>query len=52
MEKLAARLAEVLKPPPAKRRRTRPSRAELARRREANRQNSAKKRLRKRPDSD
>ena len=52
LEKLAAKLAEVLKPPPAKRRPTRPSRAELTRRREAKRQNSVKKKLRKRPDFD
>ena len=50
IDKLAAKLAEALKPPPAKRRETRPSRAELTRQREAKRRNSAKKRLRKRPD--
>ena len=52
IQKLAAKLAEVLKPPPAKRRPTQPSRAELTRRREAKRQNSAKKQLRKRPNID
>lgn len=49
LEKLAAKLAEVLQPPPAKRKRTRPSRTEMTRRREAKRQKSATKRLRKRP---
>ena len=52
IDKFAAKLGEIFKPPLAKRRVTRPSGAEMGRRRQANRRNSKKKKLRKRPDLD
>ena len=52
VDKFAARLAEALKPSQPQRRPTRPSRAELARRRQAKKRTSEKKRLRKRPNSE
>lgn len=52
IDKLAAKLGAIFKPPLATRRATRPSGAEMARRRKANRRNSAKKKLRKRPELD
>jgi len=49
LEKLAALLAEKLKPPPPKRRSTRPSRAAVARRLDGKKRQSQKKSLRRRP---
>lgn len=49
LEKLAALLAEQLKPPPPKRRSTRPSRAAVARRLDGKKRQAQKKSLRRRP---
>jgi len=51
-DKLAALLAEALRPPPPRRRRTRPGRAAMARRLENKRRKAAKKGLRRRPGLD
>ena len=50
VERFRALLAEALRPPAPRRRRTRPGRAAIARRREAKKHQSRKKSLRKRPD--
>ena len=50
VERFRALLAEALRPPAPRRRRTRPGRAAIARRREAKKHHSRKKSLRKRPD--
>ena len=52
LEKLAALLAEHLRPPPPKRRPTRPSRAVQARRRQKKSKQAQKKALRQRPPLD
>ena len=51
-DKLAAILAEALRPPPPKRRRTRPGRAAIARRLQNKRKRAAKKSLRRPPAPD
>jgi len=50
VERFRALLAEALRPPGPRRRRTRPGRAAIARRREAKKHHSRKKSLRRRPD--
>lgn len=52
IERFQALLAEALRPPGPRRRRTRPGRAAIARRREAKTHQSRKKSLRRRPDSE
>ena len=52
LEKLAALLAEVIKPPPPKRKKTRPGRAARARRLEGKKRHSDKKKGRRRPSMD
>lgn len=51
-DKLAALLAEALRPPPPKRRRTRPGRAAIARRLQNKRRKATKKGLRRPPTQD
>ena len=52
LDKLAALLAEAVKPPPPKRKKTRPGRAAKARRREEKQRHSDKKKSRRRPPLD
>ena len=52
LDKLAALLAEAIKPPPPKRRKSKPSRAAKARRLDGKKRHSEKKKSRRRPLSD
>ncbi|HIG56864.1 MAG TPA: aminoacyl-tRNA hydrolase [Candidatus Handelsmanbacteria bacterium] len=52
LDKLAAWLAEAIKPPPPKRRKTKPGRAAKARRLDGKKRHSEKKKSRRRPLSD
>ena len=52
LDKLAALLAEEIKPPPPKRRKSKPSRAAKARRLDGKKRHSEKKKSRRRPLSD
>ena len=52
LDKLAALLAEAIKPPPPKRKKTKPGRAAKARRLDGKKRHSEKKKSRRRPLSD